>query len=85
MVVYAATARVGGSTVYRVLSEATLLSRSTIDGLERRIQLPSRRTEPAVACRLHIRVGCRPVLPLVNFVYAYSCYIVHHKLLMARR
>jgi transposase InsO family protein len=84
MMVDAGTACVGESTVYRVLSDADLLSRwkrSTASSGEYnfRPKAPNQQWHTDV---MYVWVAARFYF-LVSFVDAYSRYIVHHKLLMS--
>jgi transposase InsO family protein len=84
MMVDAGTACVGESTVYRVLSDADLLSRwkrSTESSGEYnfRPKAPNQQWHTDV---MYVWVAARFYF-LVSFVDAYSRYIVHHKLLMS--
>lgn len=84
MMVDAQVACVGESTVYRVLSEADLLSRwkrSTVSSGEYhfRPQAPNEQWHTDV---MYVWVAARFYF-LVSFVDAFSRYIVHHKLLIS--
>lgn len=84
MMVDAAVACVGESTVYRVLSEADLLSRwkrSTVSSGEYnfRPNAPNQQWHTDV---MYVWVAARFYF-LVSFIDAYSRYIVHHKLLIS--
>jgi putative transposase len=83
MMVDAATACVGESTVYRVLSDADLLSRwkrSTVSSGEYHFR-PNGPNQQWHTDVMYVWVAARFYF-LVSFVDAYSRYIVHHKLLM---
>ena len=84
MMVDAGTACAGESTVYRILSDADLLSRwkrSRVSNGEYnfRPKAPNQQWHTDV---MYVWVGARFYF-LVSFVDAYSRYIVHHKLLMS--
>src|ERR1700738_2259380 len=84
MMVDAGVASVGESTVYRVLSEADLLSRwkrSTASSGEYNFRpvAPNQQWHTDV---MYVWVAARFYF-LVSFVDAYSRYIVHHKLLIS--
>jgi transposase InsO family protein len=84
MMVDAGTACLGESTVYRVLSDADLLSRwkrSTVSSGEYNFR-PKAPNEQWHTDVMYVWVGSRFYF-LVSFVDAYSRYIVHHKLLMS--
>ena len=84
MMVDAGTACVGESTVYRVLSDADLLSRwkrSTASSGEYNFRPTGPNQQWHVDC-MYVWVAARFYF-LVSFVDAYSRYIVHHKLLMS--
>ena len=84
MMVDAAVACVGESTVYRVLSDADLLSRwkrSTVSSGEYNFRPNGPNQQWHVDC-MYVWVAARFYF-LVSFVDAYSRYIVHHKLLMS--
>jgi transposase InsO family protein len=84
MMVDAGTACVGESTVYRVLSDADLLSRwkrSTASSGEYNFR-PKAPNEQWHTDVMYVWVAARFYF-LVSFVDAYSRYIVHHKLLMS--
>jgi putative transposase len=83
MMVDAGSACVGESTVYRVLSEADLLSRwkrSTVSSGEYNFRPNGPNQQWHVDC-MYVWVAARFYF-VVSFVDAYSRYIVHHKLLM---
>jgi transposase InsO family protein len=83
MMVDAGTACVGESTVYRVLSDADLLSRwkrSTVSSGEYNFRPNGPNQQWHVDC-MYVWVAARFYF-LVSFVDAYSRYIVNHKLLM---
>ena len=84
MMVDAATACVGESTVYRVLSEADLLSRwkrseRSSGEYHFRPVAPNQQWHTDV---MYVWVAARFYF-LLSFVDAYSRYVVHHKLLLA--
>jgi putative transposase len=84
MMVDTGTACVGESTVYRVLSDADLLSRwkrsvVSSDAYHLRPTVPNQQWHTDV---MYVWVAARFYF-LVSFVDAYSRYIVHHKLLMS--
>jgi putative transposase len=84
MMVDAQTACVGESTVYRVLSEADLLSRwkrsvASSGEYNFRPTAPNQQWHTDV---MYVWVAARFYF-LLSFVDAYSRYIVHHKLLMS--
>ena len=84
MMVDAGTACVGESTVYRVLSDAELLSRwkrSTASSGEYHFR-PSGPNQQWHTDVMYVWVAARFYF-LLSFVDAYSRYIVHHKLLMS--
>jgi len=84
MMVDAGTACVGESTVYRVLSDADLLSRwkrSTASSGEYNFR-PKAPNEQWHTDVMYVWVAARFYF-LVSFVDAFSRYIVHHKLLMS--
>ena len=84
MMVDAGTACVGESTVYRVLSDADLLSRwkrSTVSSGEYNFR-PNGPNQQWHTDVMYVWVAARFYF-LVSFVDAYSRYIVHHKLLMS--
>jgi len=84
MMVDAGRACVGESTVYRVLSDADLLSRwkrSTASSGEYNFRPSGPNQQWHVDC-MYVWVAARFYF-LVSFVDAYSRYIVHHKLLMS--
>ena len=84
MMVDAGTVCVGESTVYRVLSEADLLSRwkrSTVSSGEYNFRPDGPNQQWHVDC-MYVWVAARFYF-LVSFVDAFSRYIVHHKLLMS--
>ena len=84
MMVDAGTAGVGESTVYRVLSDADLLSRwkrSTESSGEYNFRPNGPNQQWHVDC-MYVWVAARFYF-LVSFVDAYSRYIVHHELLMS--
>ena len=84
MMVDAGTACVGESTVYRVLSEAHLLSRwkrSMASSGEYNFRPNGPNQQWHVDC-MYVWVAARFYF-LVSFVDAYSRYVVHHKLLMS--
>jgi putative transposase len=84
MLVDAGTACVGESTVYRVLSDAELLSRwkrSTVSSGEYNFRPNGPNQQWHVDC-MYVWVAARFYF-LVSFVDAFSRYIVHHKLLMS--
>ena len=79
-----AVACVGESTVYRVLSEADLLSRwkrSTASSGEYNFR-PDGPNQQWHTDVMYVWVAARFYF-LVSFVDAYSRYVVHHKLLMS--
>jgi putative transposase len=84
MMVDAGSACVAESTVYRVLSEADLLSRwkrSTVSSGEYNFRPNGPNQQWHVDC-MYVWVAARFYF-LVSFVDAYSRYVVHHKLLMS--
>jgi transposase InsO family protein len=84
MMVDAGTVCVGESTVYRILSDADLLSRwkrSTVSSGEYNFRPNGPNQQWHVDC-MYVWVAARFYF-LVSFVDAYSRYIVHHKLLMS--
>jgi transposase InsO family protein len=84
MMVDAGTACVGESTVYRVLSEADLLSRwkrSTASSGEYNFR-PTGPNQQWHTDVMYVWVAARFYF-LLSFVDAYSRYIVHHKLLIS--
>jgi transposase InsO family protein len=84
MMVDAGSACVGESTVYRVLSDADLLSRwkrSTVSSGEYNFR-PNGPNQQWHTDVMYVWVAARFYF-LVSFVDAYSRYIVHHKLLMS--
>ena len=84
MMVDAGTACVGESTVYRVLSDADLLSRwkrSTVSSGEYNFR-PKAPNDQWHTDVMYVWVGSRFYF-LVSFVDAFSRYIVHHKLMMS--
>ena len=84
MMVDAGAVCVAESTVYRVLSEADLLSRwkrSTVSSGEYNFRPDGPNQQWHVDC-MYVWVAARFYF-LVSFVDAYSRYIVHHKLLMS--
>lgn len=84
MMVDAGVARVGESSVYRVLSDADLLSRwkrSTRSSGEYNFR-PTAPNQQWHTDVMYVWVACRFYF-LLSFVDAYSRYIVHHKLLMS--
>lgn len=84
MMVDAGTACVGESTVYRILSEADLLSRwkrSTVSSGEYHFR-PSGPNQQWHTDVMYVWVAARFYF-LLSFVDAYSRYIVHHKLLIS--
>ncbi|MDP9090844.1 MAG: integrase core domain-containing protein [Pseudomonadota bacterium] len=84
MMVDAAVACVGESTVYRVLSDAELLSRwkrSTVSSGEYNFR-PNGPNQQWHADVMYVWVAARFYF-LLCFVDAYSRYIVHHKLLIS--
>jgi transposase InsO family protein len=84
MMVDAGAACVGESTVYRVLSDADLLSRwkrSTVSSGEYNIR-PNAPNQQWHTDVMYVWVAARFYF-LLSFVDAYSRYIVHHKLLMS--
>jgi len=83
MMVDAGAACVGESTVYRVLSDADLLSRwkrSTVSSGEYNFR-PNGPNQQWHTDVMYVWVAARFYF-LLNFVDAYSRYIVHHKLLI---
>lgn len=84
MMVDAAVACVGESTVYRVLSEADLLSRwkrSTASSGEYHFR-PTGPNQQWHTDVMYVWIAARFYF-LLSFVDAYSRYVVHHKLLIA--
>jgi putative transposase len=84
MMVDAAVACVGESTVYRVLSDADLLSRwkrSTVSSGEYNFR-PNGPNQQWHTDVMYVWVAARFYF-LLSFVDAYSRYIVHHKLLIS--
>ena len=84
MMVDAGTACVGESTVYRILSEADLLSRwkrSTVSNGDYHFR-PSGPNQQWHTDVMYVWVAARFYF-LLSFVDAYSRYIVHHKLLIS--
>lgn len=84
MMVDAGIARVGESTVYRVLSDADLLSRwkrSTVSSSEYNFR-PNGANQQWHTDVMYVWVAARFYF-LLSFVDAYSRYIVHHKLLIS--
>jgi transposase InsO family protein len=84
MMVDAAVACVGESTVYRVLSEADLLSRwkrSTASSGEYHFR-PTAPNQQWHTDVMYVWIAARFYF-LLSFVDAYSRYVVHHKLLIA--
>lgn len=84
MMVDAQIACVGESTVYRVLSEADLLSRwkrSVVSSGEYNFR-PSAANQQWHTDVMYVWVAARFYF-LLSFVDAYSRYVVHHKLLMS--
>lgn len=84
MMVDAGTACVGESTVYRVLSEADLLSRwkrSAASSGEYHFR-PNRPNQQWHTDVMYVWVAARFYF-LLSFVDAYSRYLVHHKLLIS--
>jgi putative transposase len=84
MMVDTGTACVGESTVYRVLSDADLLSRwkrSSVSSGEYNFR-PTAPNQQWHTDVMYVWVAARFYF-LVSFVDAYSRYIVHHKLLMS--
>ena len=84
IMVDAGTACVGESTVYRILSEADLLSRwkrSTVSSGEYHFR-PSGPNQQWHTDVMYVWVAARFYF-LLSFVDAYSRYIVHHKLLIS--
>ncbi len=84
MMVDAGVACVGESTVYRVLSDADLLSRwkrSTVSSGEYNFR-PNKPNQQWHTDVMYVWVAARFYF-LLSFVDAYSRYIVHHKLLIS--